>query len=515
MRNPIRLVGEMWANFDVSRSSWFGPNISVLRGMFSDAFFKRPLMDGTVVNYDLARALYRNDTNDWQYGAGFVRPIINLSTEYIGTPSVSGTSDDAFLNECITDHWKPQLQEMIRDCQRDSKVIVRYRQPNLLNPLVTERDRVRGKIEVFPPESVEVHYMPDDPDMIERAVFTHFIKIDQRSEDEIRAGTAPRDEEHELLEIITPAKYVWFDKTAGHELESWAFANSWKFVPVWEVFNDYSSDLGGGQSDIEPILPFIQAFHEVFSDTLAAHKYHSIPKVKFNVKNVENFMKNNWPSLFDETTGKLKAGAKVEWRGKEIMFFEPEEDGDFIEARSVLGDSKTLLQFLLDCICIAAETPRWAIMSSEKAVPETDASVQPFVKKIDRKRITFQNAIVMICKMCLAANKKVPTTPRVSWAEVDLADLATKGQAIQQLIMGFDVATAHEWIADETVTRILATLFDEIGDPDAEREKAKSNVVPETPAPAPQSDTQAASSNGKVKKSTAKKALATTSASNS
>ena len=515
MKSPKKLVSEMWANFDVSRSSWFGPNISVLRGMFSDAFFKRPLMDGTVVNYDLARALYRNDTNDWQLGAGFVRPIIDLTTEYMGIPSVSGTPDDAFLNECITDYWKPQLQEMMRDCQRDSKVYIRYRQPNLLNPLVTEKDRTRGKIEVLPPESVELSFMPDDPDMVERAVLTHFIDFDARSEEEILAGTAPRLETHELLEIITPAKYTWFDKTSAEELSSWSMQNKWKFVPIWPAYNDYASDLGGGQSDIEPILPFIQAFHEVLNDTLAAHKYHSIPKAKFNVKNVENFMKNNWPTLFDETTGKLKAGAKVEWKGKEIMFFEPEEDGGFIEAQSVLGDSKTLLDFLLDCICVAAETPRWALLVEEKATPETDASVQPFIKKIERKRTTFQDVIVIICKMCLAANKKIPNTPRVAWPEVRLTDLVTKGQAIQQLIMGFDVATAHEWIADETVTRILATLFDEIGDPEAERQKAKANVVPEIPAPAPQSDTQPASSNGKVKKSTAKRALATTSASNS
>ena len=514
MKSIKTLVGEMWSNFDVSRSSWFGPNISVLRGMFSEAFFKKSIMHGTTVHYDLARSLYRNDNSEWAYGAGFVRPIIDRTVEYMGIPTVSGTNDDAFLNECIGNYWKPQIQEALRDCMRDSKVIIRYRQPNILNPLVTERDRTRGKIEVYTPEEVDITFMPDDPDMIERAVFTHEVEFDSRSEDEILAGTAPRMEKHELLEVITPDKYTWYDKTEGAELTSWSIQNTWKFVPVWVIYNEYAADLGGGISDIEPIVPFIQAFHEVMTDTLAAHKYHSIPKAKFNVKSVEHFLKNNYPDLFDPTTGKLKAGAKINWTGREILFFEKEEDGGFIQAESVLGDSETLLGFLLDCICTAGEIPRWALMSSDKSVSENDASVQPFLKKIERKRNSFQPMIVMMCKMALAANRKVPQTPVVAWQQVSLADLASKGQAIQQLIMGFDVASAHEWIADRTVTRILATLFDEIGDPDEEREAAKNNVIPEEPAPAPASDTQG-SQNGKTTKKQTKRALATTGASNS
>lgn len=515
MKNPKQLVSEIWANWDVSRSSWFGPTWNALRGMIVESFFKKPIMSGSTVNYDLARALYRNADDEYRYGAGFVRPIIDLSVEYMGLPSFSGTENDVFLNECVADYWAAQLQEMFRDSMRDSKVYVRYRQPSALNPLSTEADRVHGKLEIVPPESVEVTFDPSDPDMVERAVFTHFIDIDARSDQEIVSGTAPRLETHELLEIVTPEEYRWYDKTAGKWLDTWRTPNTWRFVALWTSYNDYASDLGGGQSDIEPVLSFIKAFHEVLQDTLVAHKYHSIPKVKFNVKDVGQFIANNFPNAIDPETKRPKVGAKINLSGREVYFFNADEDGSFIEATSVLGDSKTLLEFLIECIAIASETPRWALLAHEGVLPETDASVQPFEKKIARKRTQFAQTLVVICKMALKATGKMPTTPRVSWPPIRTSDLVNKGQAIQQLILGFDVASQHEWLSDRTIVQILGTLFDEISDPDAEMEAAKDNVIPEVPAPAPASETQGPQSNGSGSKKTAKRALAITKASNS
>lgn len=517
MRSPKRWVSEMWANFDVSRLSWFGPSWNALRGMFTESFFKKPVMEGSVVNYDLARSMYRNQAESFKFGGGFVRPIIDLTVEYMGIPSVSGTEADAFLNECITDYWAPQLQEMLRDAMRDSKVLVRYRQPNLLNPLMAEADRMHGRIDVIPPEEIDLTFDPTDCDLVIRAAITHFYELDERTQEEVVQGIAPRRVTHEIVEVITQTAYTYYDKTAGTVLESWATPNTWGFVPIWPVFNEYAADLGGGQSDIEPVLTFIEAFHDVMEQTLAAHKYHSTPKAKFKVKDMKQFIKNNWPDVLDEQ-GNVKQGAKINWSGKEIMFFQGDEDAEFLEARDVLGNSKTLLQFIIDCICISSETPRWAILAEETPTSQTDASVQPFVKKISRKRVQFQHAFQMICRMALVATGKTPAQARIAWPLVRLDDLAAKGQAIQQLILGFDVATQHQWLSDRTVVHILSTLFDEVSDPDAEMKAAKDNLVVEA-APAPPSDTSGLQvpqpSNGKTSPATAKKALATTAASRS
>jgi hypothetical protein len=479
-------------------------------------------MEGTVVDYDLARSLYRNDNPLYNLGAGFVRPVIDLAVEYTGLPYVTSDNGerDSWLNECIHDHWGADLLQVWRDSMRDSKTVVRFRQPRLDNPLFTEQDRLHGRIECIPPEKVDIEYDPTDPDLVYRAVVTHFIDMDERTDEEVQNGHPPRTKEHEIIEVITAQMYTFYDKTDDVELESWRTKNTWKFVPLWESFNEYDVALGGGQSDIEPILPFISAFHEVLLQSLASHKYHSTPKAKFVLKDVMTFLSNNFPEVIDTDPqsprfGKIKSDAKINWSGREIFFLNTEEDAGFVEATSVLGDSKTLMDFLIDCIAIAAETPKWALLKEETS--DKTASVQPFEKKIERKRIMFAPVVVMLCKMVMAARGGAPSTVRVTWPALRTTELAAKAQAFQQLVMAADVAALHEWMADETVIQIIGTLFAEVNAPEVEKRLAANNVVPEIAAPAPQSDTQGASSNGNGggSKAKAKKAVATTKASNS
>jgi hypothetical protein len=502
--------------FDVSRTWGVGRSWSALRSVFVAPFFNRPVMEGTAINFDLARSLYRNDNPRYNLGAGFVRPIVDLSVEYVGLPGVTSDNGDtdAWLNECIQKHWAPQLQQVWRDSIRDSQVVIRFRQPLIDNPLFTEEDRTHGRIECVAPETVFVQMDPADADKVGQAIINHWIELDTRDEDEIARGVLPRIEEVHIIETITPKMYMYYDKTNETELVSWRTPNPFGFVPVWKFYNEFDAALAGGQSDIEPIMPFIQAFHEVLLQTLAAHKYHSTPKAKFNLKDIYSFLRNNFPNVLDES-GRIKSDAKVNWDGNEVLFFGEGEDGGFIEARSVLGDSKTLLEFLIDCICMAAEVPRWALLKDSGAT-DKDASVQPFEKKITRKRVMFSEVIVMVCKMALAVNSKSPVTVRVTWPSIRLSDLASKAQAIQQIVLACDVASTHEWLADETVIQIIASLFPEVNAPSVEKRMAATNVQPLDAAPAPASTTQGSQNgNGNGDKSRAKRAIATTTASRS
>jgi hypothetical protein len=509
---PFKWVGEQFTsflNYDISRGTFFSNTFSRLRSFAQSAFFHRPVMEGTVLDYDLARSLYRNDNPEYVYGAGFVKPVIDRMVEYIGLPSVSSESGDtdSFLNECIRDYWAPQILQVYREAMRDSKVIVRYYQPRIDNPLFTESDRTHGTIQVIPPEIVQLVFDPVDPNLVIRAVITHFYLFDQRTEREIALGVMPRMYTHEIMEIIEPNQYTYYDKTAGMNLENWTVKNTWGFVPVWPVWNEYASDLGGGLSDIEPMMTFIKAFHDVMEQTLTSHKYHSSPKVVFNIKDVSQFLKNNWPDAVDEV-GRPLPGAKIKLSGREIYFMAPEEKAGFVEAKSVLGDSKTLLLFLLDCISIAAETPKWALMIDDTA-NEQSASIQAFEKKVMRKRTNFSEFIVMICKMALVANGKTPDTPRFAWPHIRLDDLASKAQSVQQIILGLDAASQHHWVSDTTAIKILGTIFPEINDPDVEMQNAAANYEPPVALPAPQSSTQALPP-APPKKSTAKKPGITT-----
>jgi hypothetical protein len=531
MKNPVRWVGEQFG-WDISTGTFpsFGGQLrSIWRTVVSNFMPNRPVYDKTQVDYNLARQLYRNDGPDTNLGAGFVRPIIDLMVEYIGIPQVTSNDDarDTHLNECLHDYWAPELQQMFRDAMRDSKAIVRFRQPMALNPLFSERDRVHGRIDLLPPEAVQIIWSPVDPDMIEKAVITHWMDVDESDMEVLldqsvvaQTNLSPKIREHQIIEIITPDRYRFYDKTENRELQTWGGPNTLGFVPLWEAWNEYDASLGGGQSEIEPIQPFIRAFHEVLLQTLQTHKYHSSPKLHFKVKDIATFLNNNFPGTIDEN-GKLVPGSTISWRGREIIFSHPDEEINFIEVKSVLGDSVTLLGFLIDCICIASETPRSALIKTAAQGDKTEGI--SFEKKIERKRKNFSRDIQMLCKIALAAYSEVPETVTVTWPVIRLEDLAAKGQAIQQLIMGFDVASQHEWIADSTVIGILGTLFPEIQAPDIEKAEAAANVVPVVAAPAPASLTQGSQGGGNgngggtksAAKQAVKQAVGTTKASNS
>lgn len=483
-------------------------------------------MEGTTINYDLARSLYRNEEHRLRYGGGFVRPIIDLPVEFMGLPTVTGQdgNSEALLNECIHDYWAPVLQQAIRDAIRDSKAVVRFYRQRIDNPLFTAADRDHGCVEVVPPESVELTYDPVDKSLVLQAVVTHEIEVDERTDQEILQRKPPKQRTHTVIETVTRGSYDFFDQTTGEPLTTWSVVNVDGFVPFWQVYNEYAADLGGGQSDIEACLAFIEAFHDVLDQALTAHRQHSIPKTKINVKNVEAFIANNWPDAVDTETGKLIDGARLSWEGHEIFLFGPDEDGGFIEAKSVLGDSKTLLDFLIDCICISSETPRWALLANDAATGAS-ASVEPFKKKIERKRTQFRELFVMLCKMALASANKVPETVSLHWQPVLLEDLVAHGQAIQQLIMAYDVAASHGWVADITIVKKLAAIIPEMNAPEVEMKLALDNKEVAAPA-APASSTQAlpppapaANGNGSGSRAAAagvvKNALATTAPSRS
>lgn len=475
MRNIVREMGS-WFSWDVSRSSWWGWSSNVLRSAIPWSIVRRrPSQDATSITYDLTRALYRNESPQYRYGAGFCKPIVDLPADMMGLPTVTGDDAD-FLNNAISRYWASALKQMFRDAMRDSKVVVRYYQPRIDNPLFTEEDRKFGCLEVYPPEEVQLLYDPVDKNMLLSATITHWIDMDDRTVEQELAGEPPHTVTHEVVETATPLRSVFYDKTVGAQIDAWTTRNPWGFVAFWTVWNEYAADLGGGISDYEPVMPFIEAFHDVLKTALDAHDLHSIPKIKFKVKSVEQFIANNFPDAVDPETKKVVNGSAIDWKGREIMFFTPDEDADFIEARSVLGDSKVLLDFLLGCICIASETPRFAFFADEQSAVNT-AEADPFKKRIERKRVFFGDAISMICKMALVANGKSPQTPMLNWQPVNLQDLVSKGQAIQQLILGLDVASAHGWVADATAIRILKELFTQIAEPDVEMEAAKSNKV--------------------------------------
>lgn len=445
-----------------------------------------PTYSGTAISYELARSLYRNDNKKANLGSGFCRRIVNSVGDFMELPW-SATGDevvDEFLNKAIHTYWASVIQQAIRDAVRDADTVVRVRRHDPENKLVSAEEWEMCYLEVIPPESVAIYYKQNgDKNEIEVAFVRHEVEVVEEAAVDTGASLRqPRTRTHVIIEEITPDKYRYYDETEGKWMDELEQANSWGFVALVEVANEYDSVLEGGQSDFESPLPFIMAFHDVFSQTLVAHKAHSIPKAKFRVNDMLSFIASNWPESFErDETGQpdlASFSGEISWKGTEILFMDSEEDVDFLQATSSIGDSKTLLDFILQCISITSETPKSILM--DQTAQDADEMI-PFARKINRKRAYFSETIQTVCKMVLAINHMEPLRVPLAWDEITPDIALKKAQALQQDVMSYEVLATREVISDRTIRESIRSRIPAMKSPKQEAADAKLNVA--LPAP--------------------------------
>jgi hypothetical protein len=255
-------IGEQISDF--SRSifslSWGSSAIRSVGRVFSFSFWSDRRPQRTEVNYAVTRQLYRNE-GDYAYGSGFAKPIVDLQVGFIGLPlaSTDNESTNEFLNECLTNYWVDEIQQMFRDTIRDSKCIVRIQRPDILDPLMTLDEAEHCALEIIPPELVEIERNVANKRIIERAVIRHsmtFVKDDG----DVASGQDPTIEDHDVLEVITPRSYRFFDQTDSVWLTDLQRENRDNFVPLLEVYNEWDASMNSGQKDVDNVLTFLNAF---------------------------------------------------------------------------------------------------------------------------------------------------------------------------------------------------------------------------------------------------------------
>lgn len=480
-------ISRFWHRVTEQIVSAWGPfSFSGLRSRFRVTGMKffgdGPAYENTIISYELARQLYRNDGIDSNLGGQFARPIVDLQVDFIGTPTatVGDENMDDFLNACLHEYWADKLQEMKRNAIRDSKSIVRLVRDNLSDPLATVEESTYCRLKILNPEQVALEYEPGNETHLVKAVVHHKVLVVEQEGDP-RNGVMPVETEHEIIETVDEDTITFFDRTSREVMEDFSGPNTWGFVPFVEVENEFDSSLNGGQSDLEAVYPFIRAFHDALTQALTAHKYHSIPKVTFNINEIQSFVKNNYPEAFDPATNTIRPQTIISWQGREVFFLQPDEKMGFIEARSVLGDSKTLLEFLIDCICVASETPKWAFMIVDpgSANQSENAQVLPWSKKIIRKRVFFTPPVQRLCKMVLKVNNFTVKCPKLDWEIIRVQDQATYNQALQMLIMGLEVAAQRGIISDTTYRETVREFLPKMKNPTEEERDAQDNFTPE------------------------------------
>lgn len=463
-------------------TGWVGSLSNGLRSVRKTFWPLPPSYAGTRISYDLTRSLYRNDNKSANLGSGFCRRIVNSVMDFVELPRAASGDEivDEFLNNCIHDYWASELQQAIRDMTRDGETVIRLRQHSSTDGMVTPDEWESCYLEILPPETVAIYYKQGGyTNEIDVAYVRHLIDVvEEDAKDTGASLRQPIVRQHSIIEEIKAETFRYYDETQGEWLDGLEQVNSWNFVPLVEACNEYDASMQSGQSDYEACLPFIMAFHDVLGQTLLAHKAHSIPKAKLKVNDMMQFIASNWPESFStDVNGNLDPNTfngQVTWKGTEILFLDPSEEAEFMEVRSVLGDSKTLLDFLLECIAISSETPKSILM--DQSVQDVDEMI-PFAKKISRKRKFVAPYIQQLCKMVLRVNFMQPVRVPLAWEDITPAIALQKAQVLEQNVMSGEVLAQRQVISDRTLRETLRSHIPAMRSPQQEAKDAKANLV--------------------------------------
>jgi hypothetical protein len=420
----------------------------------------------TNISVEKARGLYYNTDPTVCNGAFFAKTIIDGVADHVGIP-VCTTNDpntDKIIQSWLQDTWKPQMWELYRNALRDTKVFVRIRKP-FSTELTAENEDNLVQLEIIDADRAVTFYNPITGEL-DKIQILNEVFVEDETNDPTRPGIL-RGKNHQIYETITKGRYTYYDSTEGRELEELAMDNRWGFVPVVEIFNDYDSALNGGMSELETVFPFFQALHDLVLQTRSIHKYHANPKVKFKIADVMSFLRNNFKESFngEEFTG------TVNWQGKDVFFMESEEDAGFIEATMQTGDSVSLMEFVIDLMCVAGEIPEAMLFRAKAEYNTQTDEMFRFKSKITRKRSNFSESIIELIKMAQKVTLTKVLLPKMTWPIIDSNDQVQEATALNQVVTGSEVANRAGVISKKTYSDKLREYFPTMADYDTEQKQ--------------------------------------------
>lgn len=420
LRRPIRrpsLWQRVMGEINVLRSS----------GLQSFGFFTPYQLDSSRVDYKLARALYRNTEDKYKLGAGFAKPIVNTAAGFMGAPHFTHAAPDAdqALEEAM-EAWTGKLLRINRNALRDGDVFARIgRMPARFNPGEEVFD-----LQLVPPEWVTPVTDPLTGSWQE-VVIRHPVKLLDKD--------GKVSNQYTIVETLRPTvREIEADGAAPAEVKARnrKEPNPWGFIPVVHARNEAEEDQLFGASELEPVEPFLKAYHDVMLFSVQGSKLFSRPKAKFKLHDVSKFLSDNF------SQEEIQAG-KLRMDSREIFLMKENDDASFITADSGLDGTTTLLKFIYFCIVDVSETPEFAfgtaVQSSKASVSE---QMIPLARKIRRKRGHMEEPYGELASMYLAMWAKVENSPletyrvKTGWEELSPRNDSEVATTIKTLIEG-------------------------------------------------------------------------------
>ncbi len=447
------------------RASWFFN----ARNMYSAPYSLN--VEGHV-DYKRARDLYYNRDDNYKLGAGFAKPIINTLAGFMGVPTF--TCEEEGAQEELD-----RFMEGIRSIQQrvhqknlvDGECFVRLvnlPDDSILYPENRKGTRLTARI--IPPEQIPTGGLEYDPITHEYTAVTILAKnkwIDANGE----------RQEYSFRQRITAQEVVTtVEGNAPEGIVSREEANPWGFIPIVHFRNEPDETELHGYSELEPIEPFLKAYHDVMIHAISGSKMHSTPKVAFKLKDVEKFLRNNFPQVLAD----LQAGrpANIDMQGKELFLLNTDDDANFIECKTAIGDANALLEFIFYCIIDTSEVPEFAfgvhIASSQASTKEQTPIL---TRRIDRKREQVEESWQLFARMALAMLSKVTGVKAksyavdVTWDAVMDKDEAADAQTLYNVVQALSLALSGNFISMEAAVNFLAKFVDTMDEWDEEKTK--------------------------------------------
>lgn len=482
-RGVLARVREM--RIGASLTSGLRNALSTLRSGFYQSPTNPALRD-TKIDLDTARALYYNTDPNLNKGAFVARNIIDGTSDYIGLPVLTVADDavDGVINEWVHKYWKSALREMYRNTLRDADSWVRIRLP-LPNVLLGPGEQDIPEIQVYDSDRVTPYYNPATQELERVEILTRVYMEDEPFDPHSLYATGARSHgrEHEIIEIISKQTYTYWDATNQRLMDDFTTTNDWGFVPMIQVFNDYDSALHGGSSDLEGVYPFFKILHDFVMQTKTSHGYHADPKVQVQVKDVQNFIRNNFPDSM--VNGQFTG--KVSWKDRDVFFMESDsqtgnEAISFITATLNTGESVSLMELIIDFMCMASGVTEGVLFRAKAEGATTSDEFQRFKEKIARKRDNFAPFIQQLIVMGMYITTKNPVKPLLSWRSIDTQDAIDESTAFSNNVTALEVLHRSTVISRSTYRASVRPFLPAMKDDATEEKTAQADVAKETQA---------------------------------
>lgn len=414
-------------------------------------------LDSSKVDYKLARELFQNKSSSHELGAAFIKPVINSTVGFMGVPHF--TIEDEMAQSALDDFSLENTSKMIRTHSNALKLgdcYVWLTREKRVSPLYPER-KERLIYNIIPPEEVKDIIL--DPITKEPTAYVLESKQEWTELNETKRSCTI------VQKITADERIVEIVGDIPEGIEPGTFPNTWGFIPIVHFKNEPDETMKFGQSDIEPIEPYIKAYHDVMLHALKGSKMHSTPKLKLKLKNVAAFLANNFG--VEDPVKFAKEGKAINLDGHEILFFTEGEDAEFIEVNSATGDAKGLMKVLFYCIVDISETPEFIFgVHTPSALASVKEQMPIMVNKIKRKREQFSEQWQLLARMVLAMSSLVTGqkyrdyTVALGWDEVDPRDDKALSETLKNIATSLKTGLETDIISEEAAVNFLAQYID-------------------------------------------------------